>query len=473
MVMRSEMVKYEEKEISSIMTDWNNILVEMDLDVRIVKINEFIQSYAMYPYETVQRYLNKAQKEIYRIDDEKDAYKDWIDAKQTNTIFDYVDFVTKHPHSDYCDDARRLIERMKLDVLSDMKKIPFKYFREEMYEYISRNLLTNIDLIKRNDLLTERAYSHIKRYPRLIDEQENLPICSENPENDIISGNIDVLFFGTCGSGGKTCLMASLMSLVDESSDFLFQEFNNNKECDNTYGTYLADYMHTNRLPPATDTHYIQVVNTLIKCDNKYNGVSFVEFAGEQVHAIAGNKVQEGLSGGRISTSLIKILNNNNRKIIILTLDPTNLKDIQICEPSIDYDGLAVYEADVLSCVLSHFKNAPKFMRNVIGFHTIISKSDTWLKGSYSSSIHNAIEQLGASGLLLQIDQLCKQYKINKHLNFRSNPIPFSIGRFMVGDTYEFDNNDAKNLLHVIINDIEESEKHGSILSRLSDYFNS
>lgn len=111
-------------------------------------------------------------------------------------------------------------------------------------------------------------------------------------------------------------------------------------------------------------------------------------------------------------------------------------------------------------------------MRNVIGFHTILSKSDTWLKSSLSTSIEQAINTVNASGLLLQIQQLCNVYNINKHLNENIDPIPFSIGKFMMGDTYEFDNNDAKKLLQLIKKDIVASESRSSILSRLKDYFN-
>lgn len=455
----------EKMECNSIVSDWVIVLTEPDMDERIEKINAFIRRYAYNPSEVAKQYLDKAQAEINRISDEREVCKDWIDARQDNTILGYVDFITKHPDSDYSEEADCLIQEMKGDILIDMKRVPFKYDRNMMYDYISNNALTMSDLVSNTNVLTNRAYRHIKCYPRLIDEQKPLPIYSiDYPE--IINGNVDVLFFGVSGSGGKTCLMASIMSLVGESTDFLYQEQYNNKECDNIYGQYLADYLKTNILPPATDQYYIQVVNTLIKCNGNYKGTSFIEFAGEQVASLAGNSSKEGLLDGGISPCLIKILNNQNRKIIFVTLDPTNLKHINIEERT---ENLWVNQSGVLSRVISHFKNAPQFMSKVIGFHTIVSKSDTWLKGSYSTSIHNAIEQMEARGLLLQIEQLCKKYNINNNID----PIPFSIGKFMVGNTYEFDNSDAKKLLQIIKNDIEKSENHRSILSRLRDYFNS
>ena len=355
----------------------------------------------------------------------------------------------------------------KYEVVKSIQEDYFKYNREWAYDYIESGYFTKDELVDKFGLLTARAYDHILKYPCIRNEQEYMPICPMNPENNIIKGNIDVLFFGVCGSGGKTCLMASLMSLVGESADFLYQEFYNNKECDNAYGQYLADYPKSNRLPCATAMSYIQVVNTLIKINSKYKGVNFIEFPGEHVHELAVNSREEGMSGGDIPHSLIKILNNQNKKIIFLTIDPTHNKPI----PLGDIDHYATPSV-ALSCVISHFKNNRAFMRNVIGFHTIISKSDRWLKGSLSSSIEQAVKLSDASGLLLQIQELCDTYNVNKHLGGNVGPIPFSIGRFMMGDTYEFDNGDAKKLLQLIKQDIEAYESRRSVLSRLASYFN-
>ena len=157
----------------------------------------------------------------------------------------------------------------KYEIVKSILENHFKYSREWAYDLIDSGYFTKDELVNKFGLLTPRAYDHILKYPRIYDEQECLPIYPYDPENNTISGNVDVLFFGVSGSGGKTCLMASLMSLIGESSDFLYQEYNGNKECDNAYGSYLAEYMKTNRLPPATDTCYIQVVNTFIKCSSK------------------------------------------------------------------------------------------------------------------------------------------------------------------------------------------------------------
>lgn len=365
----------------------------------------------------------------------------------------------------------------KLEFIDSIKNNYFCCSREKAYDCISSGLFTEYELVSKYKLLTRRAFQHICKYPTSIDELDELPILHNEPSDNIIPGNIDVLFFGVCGSGGKTCLLASLMSLVRDSSDFLYQEYHNNKECDNSYGPYLAKYMKTNRRPPRTSSNEIQVVNTLLKCDGKYQGISFIEFAGEQVHGLAGNNLEVGMLDGNISPALSKIFNNSNKKIIFFALDPTNLKNIQICEPTDDDCGLWVNQSDVLSCVISQMKNNPLFMGNIIGFHNVITKSDIWLHGSLNSSIKRAIDLSDANGLFLQINELSKMYKLNPHINGNTVPLPFTIGKFMMGDTYEFDDSDARKILKIIEEDINAYNKRKSKLKslglKLNKFFNS
>jgi hypothetical protein len=46
--------------------------------------------------------------------------------------------------------------------------------------------------------------------------------------------------------------------------------------------------------------------------------------------------------------------------------------------------------------------------------------------------------------------------------------IPFSIGKFMIGGTYKFDNKDAKRIIEVIRNDISNYRKNNIITSKMT-----
>lgn len=452
----------EHWEAGSIVSDWDKILTESNSDVRVVKINEFIQRYAMNPSETAQTYLNKAQKELERLADEKEARKDWIDATQRNEILGYVEFITKHPYCDYREEADRRIQEMKGDLLTDMKRSPFKYTRDMMYEYISTNALTMADLVDNSDTLTDRAYSHIKRYPRLIDEQRQLPVSRlENPTSE--DGNTDVYFFGVSGSG-KTCVLAGLMSLTGKLG-FRFDP--KGPGGGGNYAMELRNYARTSMLPPATDQNYIQVIDGEINDeDNHLHKISLIEMSGEKTAQFAAINNPTDLAD--LGPGAAGLLSNDNNKVIFFVIDPTNEKNVEMGQGSQQW----VMQSDVLNCVSSLLSKNKGLMKKVVAIHVILTKSDTL--GDYVDRdvIQEVLNSQGYQAVLEDIKGICEQYNINKQTGFHVGLYPFCIGKFMPGDVYTFDETDSLKVLRVIQKNTVPRRKKG-FFDNLSDWFNS
>lgn len=452
----------EHWEAGSIVSDWDKILTESNSDARVVKINEFIQRYAMNPSETAQTYLNKAQKELERLADEKEARKDWIDATQRNEILGYVEFITKHPYCDYREEADRRIQEMKGDLLTDMKRSPFKYTRDMMYEYISTNALTMADLVDNSDTLTDRAYSHIKRYPRLIDEQRQLPVSRlENPTSE--DGNTDVYFFGVSGSG-KTCVLAGLMSLTGKLG-FRFDP--KGPGGGGNYAMELRNYARTSMLPPATDQNYIQVIDGEINDeDNHLHKISLIEMSGEKTAQFAAINNPTDLAD--LGPGAAGLLSNDNNKVIFFVIDPTNEKNVEMGQGSQQW----VMQSDVLNCVSSLLSKNKGLMKKVVAIHVILTKSDTL--GDYVDRdvIQEVLNSQGYQAVLEDIKRICEQYNINKQTGFHVGLYPFCIGKFMPGDVYTFDETDSLKVLRVIQKNTVPRRKKG-FFDNLSDWFNS
>lgn len=452
----------EQWEAGTIVSDWDRILTESNSDARVVKINEFIQRYAMNPSETAQTYLNKAQKELERLADEKEARKDWIDATQRNEILGYVEFITKHPYCDYREEADRRIQEMKGDLLSDMKRFPFKYNREMMYDYISTNALTMSDLVDASDTLTDRAYSHIKRYPRLIDEQRQLPVSTlTDPKSE--DGNTDVYFFGVSGSG-KTCVLAGLMSLTGQLG-FKFDP--RGPGGGGNYAMELRNYARTSMLPPQTDQNYIQVIDGEINDeDNHLHKISLIEMSGEKTARFAA--IENATDIGDLGPGAAGLLSNDNNKVIFFVIDPTNEKNVEMGEGSQQW----VMQSDVLNCVSSLLSKNKGLMKKVVAIHVILTKSDTL--GDYVDRdvIQEVLNKQGYQAVLEDIKGICEQYNINKQTGFHVGLYPFCVGKFMPGDVYTFDNTDSLKILRVIQKNTIPRRKKG-FFDNLSEWFNS
>lgn len=444
--------------------EWE-LLTEIDDDnLKTTALNAFVRKFATSATAEAERYMEKASELFGILAEEIAIHEDWVNAMHENTIVAYKNYIAQHPNSRYQSEAEITIRALKKDLLKDMKRNPCGYSREVVHDYIRSGILSYDELVVENHLLTTEAYRHIIRYPSLMEEQTCLPLRN-NAIPYSCPGNVDVLFLGVSGSGGKTCLLASLMSLFDDSN-FKLKPI---EEClDNTYAHYLADYMLTNRLPPATITSYVQVIDTELRVDNNCCGVSFVEFAGEKVAEMAGNDSGDGFSAYGFkaddSSSIEHVFKNDNKKILFFSIDPTNLKSIQIYR---DEDWVS---QDALFLMLTKLLGIDEcFCRKVIGIHVIVTKKDCWEdKINKHHTLMDLLYGQGYYAFISSLNTVCNQHGIAKRNQNTIDIIPFSIGKFLIGGTYKFDNTDAKKILELIREDMSDYCKTNRAISSMT-----
>lgn len=453
----------EEWESGSIIADWNQILSEPDVDKRMAALESFVFRYNTNPSQTAIKYVEKAGSEETRLKDEKIARKDWIDATQTDDILGYVEFITKHPYCDYREEADRRIESKKSDLLSDMKRFPFKYSRDDMYKYISSNTLTWNDLVENSHVLTDKAFSHIREYPTLLSEQGALPVSKIlNPES--ADGNTDVYFFGVPGSG-KSCVLAGLMA---QNGELGFSFDPKGQGGGGNYAISLRNFAKRSMLPPKTDDLYIQVIDAEINDQSKrqYN-ISIIEMAGERTAAFAALDNSEDLSD--LGPGAEQLLSNNNNKVIFFVIDPTNEKNIKMSDDSDQW----FMQSDVLNCISSLLMKNKALLKKIVGIHVILTKSDTLGEYVDSTILHDVLTEQGYSAVLMDLQKICKQYNINRQTGFEVGIYPFCVGRFMPGNVYTYDGTDSLKILRVIQENCVPRRVKSGWGSAFKDFFNS
>lgn len=375
----------------------------------------------------------------------------------------------------------------KVQLLSDMKSNPMKYRREEMFHLISNGVLTEQDLVSNFNILTERAYSHILHYPSLLDEQRELPISELlYPQSE--EGNIDVYFFGVSGVG-KSCVLAGLMA---QSGRLGFSFDPRGSGGGGIYAMELRNYARTSRLPPAKDQEYIQ----LIDCDFFYperrylddNGwfdvvekqrcqkFSFIEMSGIKLADIS--KKKGHLSLNDLGIGATQLLSNDNNKVIFFVIDTTNEKKIEFSDGSNHW----VMQSDILNCVSSLLSKDRSLMKKVEAIHVILTKSDTLGDCINRDVILEALNSQGYRAVIEDINGICEQYNINRTTGFHVGLYPFSIGKFMPGDVYVFDDTDSEKILRAIrgvnlrpkpnINNSKWSKFKQNLYYYMSEWFN-
>lgn len=428
----------EQKTKEELLSDWNNCLSIRKIET----LNAFIAKWHKCPLTEAHRIFESVGNLLDELCEEYHIEKEWQEACSKHDTYIYSKFLTNYPNSKYKDEAEKRIMSLKDDLLLDMKSNPERYCREEMYWYISNGVLTYDDLVTKTGILDNSAFRHIIMFPSNIDETHCLPVCkleySTSP-----AGNVDVLPFGVPGSGGKTCLLASLMTLFDYSYFYL-------KECDGAeYARDIGGYLTDNKLPPKTDVTYMAIAETSIRTKNMRHEVSFVEFSGEKARDIALDDDKQFVSPN-IGSRYYTLMNNNNNKILIFAIDMTNTKYVLS-----DYgDETCLKQNDFASLWIHRLKEDKEFCNKIIAVKIVVTKKDLFNIHTSQQAI-NALVDNGYKVFYDGILDLCQKYGIMPYNNFMPEVIPFCIGRFMPGHVYNFDDTDARLLLDSIRRDLD------------------
>lgn len=424
----------------TIIEDFNRLKAIEDDYKRVAEINAFIQKYARNTTETAKDYINKASDLLTWTQENIAAREAWFKAKEEDTIKAYVEFISKHPSCRFREEADSRIQEMKGDLLTDIKRFPFNYNREVMYDYISTKTLTYDDLVTKSYILTDKGYNHIVRYPKLQMEQRELPMSSlNNPHSP--EGNTDIYFFGVPGSG-KTCVLAGLMSL----SGRLGFDFDPRGEGGGgPYAVELQNYARSSMLPPKTADFFIQVIDCQIDDEDKNShNISIIEMAGEKTRDFA--FIENATSLEDLGPGAAGLLQNDNNKVIFFVIDPTNERYVVMDDGSTQL----VKQDNVLNCIASLLAKNKELMKKVTAIHIILTKSDTLGDYADANVIQELLVQQGYQAVLSRIRKICETYDINKATGFQVGLFPFCVGKFMPGDVYTFDETDSLKILRVI-----------------------
>lgn len=347
---------------------------------------------------------------------------------QLATLCQHKDSGQRHPNNDKQNKAEENIRNQKC-LLEDMKRNPSDYHRETMHEIITTNMLSREDLVDKYAVLTDRAYEHIRRYPHLRDEQRELPLPHiENPCSE--HGNIDVYFLGVHGSG-ITCILAGLVSLAGQHG---FRIDPRGSGGGGAYAMELFNYTRASMIPPSTDSNHIWVIDTQVDDDNGCrHKVSLIEMSEE--------KIFEDLKTGSYG-----LLPNENKKVLLFVIDLT--KEDRV----VTNDGMTfcVKQRNILEHIINLLSRNESILKNVTAIHFILTKSDALGDRIDDNEIRERLTSLGYTALLSQIRKVCEIYYINKSTGFQVGLYPFSIGKFMPGDVYSFDETDSLKILRLL-----------------------
>lgn len=380
------------------------------------------------------------------------AYSEWETIKDERDIFDVNDYLndTEIIPQAIRDEAEGLLAQLKREEIAKMEENPSAYSRRRMLALVSEDIVSQTELVNRG-LVTRDSFTRSENYDEFV-EQNPISFIEYVDSNLLKEEDItDVFLFGV-PSTGKTCVLMGLLG--SDQYDW------NSAIAAGEYGDILDAYRDNMILPPRTLGEQFFCIHGSAKDKNgKKHLINVIELAGEQfLDKIAMNPDRQ-LSLTDMATVAAESFQNDHRKIFFIVIDPTvqtitHTKIERTPNNEGGYDErkleFTVAQTTVIKKMINILADPAndEIMKKVDALHFIATKADVIAAANkdvvdciapYSQSVRTAHE-------------LCqpKRHQINEATKYRPRLYTFSLGKFYVGGTFEYDSTDSDKLMDVI-----------------------
>ena len=292
-------------------------------------------------------------------------------------------------------------------------------------------------------------------------------------------GGTDVYFFGMPTSG-QTCLLMGLMG-----SDGMGCSVNFHAK-GGLYASALIHYLKAGELPAMHVGNFVSTIRATIEEKGKKgeilnHEINFVELPCEQFACRIANN-NDTINIEDMGSGTMKLLQNNNRKVFFLVVDPTkDILRITYGKPvrdtngniiGIDKKALCIDQTFCLNKFISLFQmpENKEFMKKVDAIHFIVTKADL-LGRTDQERKERARDLLLAKyqGPIRNLITFCRRSKrINYATDFKPMVYPFSLGRFSDDRTFEYDNRSSLAIIDALRH-MTAAKKEGSFWDELRD----
>ncbi len=397
----------------------------------------------------------------HKVNSVRRASAEWSSVDGSD-IYSVLEFIGRNPEHIFAAQAARVVEKLKGVELERLRRSPLKYDNLTFCTLYDKKVCTKEELC-------EASGADEETFQRILDDErirKDLP-PSPNENSRYASGVgekglTDVVFFGIASSG-KTCVLSGLLSHDDIDID----EANWSGE----YASLLKKYGKAGIAISGTPENFVAMIKaTARRPEGVKHHFNLVEMAGETfVNKIVNAMGRDGklvTSFADMGTQAPEILNNGNRKLFFILIDPTS----EGREQALQAEAVNRLKSLMFGKVDGRNPNEA-IMRRVEGLHFIVTKADTLAGGpSQAREVVHGILNRGARESLVES---CREYGINasdeSELDGRPRIFPFSLGRFNVGNIYTYNPADSDVLLNVIC-DYTAYERKGSFLRKLRQF---
>ena len=388
------------------------------------------------------------------------AIPEWEAVRRSNDLFQVDDYRDSHPDSPFAGEINSLYFKLRDEELDKMRAAPWEVTKDHVLRLIDADIFKYWELIDEG-LMTEESWDILNNLDRtLFPDIQDFHMAATDVEST--PGCTDIYLFGTPGTG-KTCL---LMGLAGASGEGYVLNMRANG---GPYAAALKEYVNAGITPGRTFGSFVTTINGHVQEMDKKGGIishdiNLVEMSGEEFALrIADGK---GVSLADMGTGATELMRNNNRKVFFIIVDCTKDRiKVEYEEKVTDVNGNVVdtrirkkyvSQQIVLEKFISLFElpENQEIMKHVDAIHFIVTKADCL--GDPSVRLTNARNLLldNYGGPVNALKYYCHQTKRINYSN-RENPyapkvFTFSLGRFYLGDIFDFDKTETLQIVKAI-----------------------
>ncbi len=380
----------------------------------------------------------------------------WGEVKYSGDIFVVKEFLDSHQDSLLKNEINSQFYVLKDTELKQMKENPSDYSKDDVIRYIDAGIFKKYELIDA-ELMTDDSWD------RLSIDREYLPNIqnyqTENPDIMAPGDSTDIYLFGTPGTG-KTCLLMGLTGAngagysLDMKSD------------GGPYAAALQQYVNEGITPGRTFGRFVTTISgDVYDEDRRGNSVThhinLVEMSGEEFALRIADGM--GVSLANMGTGATNLMANDNRKVFFIIVDATKPKvKVEYLQDVYDDEGNLVdqiirkryvSQLDIMNKFVSLFTNPQnaEIMEKVDAIHFVVTKAD--MLGDHNERIDKARNLLLTTykGPVTQLKEFCKNTKrINYSSEYAPHVFTFSLGKFYLGDIFDFDDTEVLKIVDTI-----------------------
>lgn len=380
---------------------------------------------------------------------------EWSNIKHRRDLLEVAMYKMANPDSPDREEIDRLLAKLKEEEMKVMRRSPSRYSKSHLEDLLKYKVF-EYDELAEEGLITseswEKLYLNVEYLPDMND------LMKGNVDGQMIPEGTDVYFFGM-PSAGKTALM---MGIAAANGQGYTVDMRTNG---GPYAAALRQYTHAGRTPGRTAGKFVTAISGTVNSDPegskfKTYPINLMEMSGEEFALRIADSQETSIAN--MGTGVTNLLRNDHHKVFFILVDASRpMVKVSYLDREIDEDGEItkyvrsryISQLDILDkfAVLISLPENQEIMNKVDAIHFIVTKSDSLGKDQEREDSAADMVRTQYLSVVEQLKNYCRSTRrINRIYDYEPQIFTYSLGRFYLGDVFDYDSKDTLKVVEAI-----------------------